>query len=96
MQTSEIKTLMWGLKDSTPYISVYLHMSVYPIKVKGKNKLKLLKSWYGYHRWYRELKCVITKRQAAQHAKFTADIHGKWKRYKPHRHKILAETSLWG
>lgn len=50
-------------------------MSVYPIKVKGKNKLKLLKSWYGYHRWDRE--CVITKRQAAQHAKFTADIHGK-------------------
>lgn len=43
-------------------------MSVYPIKVKGKNKLKLLKSWYGYHRWDRELKCVITKRQAAQHA----------------------------
>lgn len=77
------------------FYSVYI-MSVYPIKVKGKNKLKLLKSWYGYHRWDRELKCVITKRQAAQHAKFTADIHGKWKRYKPHRHKILAETSLWG
>lgn len=80
MQTSEIKRLMRGLKDTSPYISMYmyLHMFVYPIKVEGKkNKLKLLKSWYGYHAWDRELKRVIAKRQAAQHAKFTADIHGE-------------------
>lgn len=69
---------MRGLKDTTPYISMYmyLHMSVYPIKVEGK-KIKLLKSWYGYHAWDRELKRVIAKRQAAQHAKFTTDIHGE-------------------
>lgn len=52
---SEIKMLMWGLKDFILYIFVYLYMFVYLIKVKGKNKLKLLKSWYGYYRWDWEL-----------------------------------------
>lgn len=76
------------------YFSVYIHVHVFTHVClsnksgREKYKLKLLKSWYGYHAWDRELKRVIAKRQAAQHAKFTADIHGEWKRYKPHRHRI--------